>query len=560
MAPFFLANGKFVLVGGRPLKLQPGEAIAPSGTLTLSVVNYYAENPIAEPAFQRKAGTEGDSNGGNADVPVLFSYTGTAPAGVQARVVSAENGSVIKDWATLTSAQVSDTDGTGIGTLLAVPIGCKYLTEIRILGQTGVTLKNGTRKWGVGPTFLLVGQSNMISTLTAGSYNERIPGMTKGESDFWGDGAHAGVYFSNNGFTTPYTAPGANLNGGLGGNIDSGAGGASAFVRMVSAALTAKYGRKIPVCAAIWVWNGTGLGEMFPPGAKSQVYTNTGITSNNIGWKSPKGYTPGDFEGILMHQGEADSANSRASRVEQLKSFYQYMLGLVAPYGRTANNLFFRPAVLGSYTSGVNAAENMRGATYDLEAYAQANGWPRVKAGWTCIDLDPADGGDQGLHFRDQNGGNQYQKWSNRRMAQTTEFELGTASFTGMGPKISGATRSGNVATINIAHDGGTTLAGRSNAALSGWYANTSANFTGTAISVTAAIAGPNTIAVTFPDGTAFPCYLKYMGGVPGTAVSNHPDLTNPVYDNTTYPTGATGTDVFSGLPLQPTPDAITVN
>lgn len=563
------SDGKMILVGGRFLSASPVVVVS-APTQSLTVTDYHTENPIAEPVFQRKAGTEVQPDGGYADVPVLFSYTGGAPVSPQARVVAANGGAVILDWTALTGVQVNDASKTGLSTLPGVPIGCKYLLQMRDTAQPSITITNGTRKWGVGVVIVVAGQSNMVGTLSGGGvYNEAIPGMGVGETEFFADSRSAQTYFSISGFTTSYTTTGAGGQGTLGGSVDSGSTGAAAFVRLVSQGLSAKYGKKVPVCAAIWAWGDTGLGEMMLPSGttKAVVYSNTGTTSNNIGWKSPLGYTPGDFEGIVLHQGEKEAgAITRPTRTQALSDYYNFMLGMVVGHGRTASNLFFLPAVLGLYGDNgvVNCPdiENVRGAVYDLAGpTSTANGWTRVHPGWNCIDLDPAsaDGGNQGLHFVGT-AARPYQKWSNRRMAQAVLKELGCTTFSGMGPKITSVVRAGDVATVTVAHEGGSTLVARNSAnQLSGWYANTAADFSGTDIVVTATIASGTTVTVTFPAGTQYPCYLKYMGGKPGTYQSTHPDVTNPLYDDAKYPAGADSREQFTGLPLQPTPDAIKV-
>jgi hypothetical protein len=553
-------NGRFLLVGGRPVS-----AAVSGSPLTLTLRNIYSNNLIAHPVIQRKAGTD------YADVPVMFTYTGLAPDNVQARVVNMDaTGTVIKDWAALTGVTVNGANLTGLGYLPSVPIGCDYQLQIRDGNQpaNAAMVSNGTRRWGVGVCIFIAGQSNMLGTFDAGEFNSPIAGTTETESSYWVNPDFTGVYWGVDGFTANWTA-----GGGHNGDITvapgwgNSAGGGTGFLRMIATGLKAKYGRKIPVCAAVWAFGSTGLGDMFPPatGEKTQIFTNTGTSTGTIGWHSPPGYTPGDFEGIILHQGEAEAGRARDNRVEQLKTYYSFMLSLVAPFGRTAADLFFLPAVLGSYTYGaLGGMENMRSAVYDLEAYAQANGWPRVKAGWNCIDLDagdPLDPDKEGLHFHDIPGGNPYRKWSLRRVIQSCMKQLGCATFSGMGPRITGVTRSGNVATVTIAHEGGTALAARNSAgALTGWYANKAADFSGTDISVTAAVASASTVAVTFPNSTVFPVYLKYMGAKIGTMTSQHPDTTNPVYDNAVYPTGVHPGDQYTGLPLQPTVDSLMVN
>ena len=146
-------------------------------------------------------------------------------------------------------------------------------------------------------------------------------------------------------------------------------------------------------------------------------------------------------------------------------------------------------------------------------------------------------------------------------MAQTVLKELGAAEFDGMGPKVTGVSRSGLVATVTIQHNGGTALVARTvGQPITGWYANTLADFTGTDIAVTVAVSSANSVAVTFPSGAVFPVYLKHMGGRLDTMQSQNPDITNPVVDNFIYPVGAHVDDqLTNGVPVQPTPNPITV-
>ena len=105
--------------------------------------------------------------------------------------------------------------------------------------------------------------------------------------------------------------------------------------------------------------------------------------------------------------------------------------------------------------------------------------------------------------------------------------------------------------------------------AITGWYANTAADFTGTDLGITVSLAAGGTkVAVTFPAGTPFPAYVKHLGGrIGSTAVdangftaSCNPDIRNLLYDTAPYPTGATGTDVEAlGLPLRPSAGAVVV-
>lgn len=547
-----LINGKLRLVGGKPL-LTPAPVVVVVGGATtgLTLVDFQSSWATAKPVIQRKPGSI------MGDVPVMFNFTGSAPAGIQARVVKSAGGAVVKDWTALSTITVLGQ--TGLGTLVDVPQGVGYLMQVRDGSQpaNAPTISNGVQVWGVGVCILYDGQSNMVSTLNGGSYADIVPGTALSEFNYFASAGAVGSLWDGSGFHGP--SNGSNGPGGSS-NAPSLGGGTLSAMRIIANGLQTKYGYPVPVCLILQAFNGAAIASFFYNNAGGTFYTllnSSGTTPGTIGFASPKNMIPGDFEGVVRHQGEANQSDSRASYFADLKTLYGGYLAAVAPHGRTAADLFFVPAVLGVYASQLGI-EKIRGAVLDLDAYARANNWPKVRAGWNCIDLDPTDGGDSGLHFRDTN--QPYAKRSARRSTQAALFQLGCSSFSGLGPRLSAtATRAGLVATLTVLHDGGSSVVTRAGGAPSGFYANTAADFSGTAIAVTASIVG-NAVQVTFPTGTVFPAYVKYMGNAINSALSYLPDISNAIYDNVQYPAGATGSDVFTGLPLVPTPDSIAVN
>lgn len=547
--------GRFVLAGGRFLfassvaqsgALPGGGTPQPGSPTTMALIDFYSTHQYARPVVQRRAGTE------YGNVPVLFNYTGTAPGNPQARVVNAVGGAVVKDWTTLTDINVTGT--SGVGTLPAVPQGGYYLLELRDGHNpaTSATNSAGTKQWGVGVCFLGVGQSNWIGTLDTGSYLDIVPGSSPSqhEYDYWFGGKSGGTQFGTSGFIQP--------GGSDGSDVPTLSRGTMSTMRIVSARLSAKYGKLIPVAFIPWGFGSKSIGELSPDGSFSTaLFNGAGTTSGSIGLKSPGNIYAGDFEGLVWHQGEGDSGNSRAVYLQALKDLYNNLLARVAPFGRTAQHLFFLPAILGKYTAGTSGIEGKRGSVLDLEAYAIANNWPKVRAGWNCIDLDPSfPGTDEnsgstnadGLHFRDIVGGPKFRKWSCGRMQQAILWALECSTATGAGPRIASITRSGDVLTATITHDGGTSLTTRTGGAITGWTVN------GGAISPTVAIASANTVTLTLPGGTTYPVTVQCGGGMT-------PDVSNPIVDNFAYPEGATGTDLITnGRPIVPTPDPITVN
>lgn len=555
------ANGKPLLAGGKFLSVATGAAVTTPLT-SLALQDFYSSHQYSRPVVQRKAGTYDATRAGTADVPVVFTFSGDSPAAVQAQVVDAANtATVITPWATLTGISVNGS--TGAGVLPNVPAGGYYLIQLRD-GNAQGTVYAGTKSWGVGVCVLAVGQSNMLGTLQAGSFNDAVPGYNtvppvaapgKGEWEYWMAGLSGGSQFGTYGYTHP--------GGSTGPEVGTNQAGMSSTMRMLSKGLSVKYGKLIPVGFIPWAQSGKDINELSPDGTiSSPLFNGSSTTPGTMGMMSPGNIFEGDFEGMVWDQGESSESRSRADYLAQLKLLYTNLLGRVSKFGRTANDLFFMPAVLGVYTS-VTQVEGKRGAVLDLETYAAANGWPKVKAGWNCLDLDPADGSD-GLHFKDiaQGASQNYRVWSVRRMQQALLYAVGCSSFTGVGPRINtpAVGRTGNVITLPVIHDGGTDLALRNaGSAITGWSVKSAgADVAG----FTVAIASPTSITITVPGGTVFPVVIQHGGGV-------HPTVSNLIVDNKPYPyvdngAGAnifTGTDVVSnGRPLLPTPDAITVN
>lgn len=554
MSQFRKANGKLLLAMGKPLLATPGTAPV-SNTTSLTLYDFTVAWPGTQAVKQRKAGTD------YLDVRTPFAYTGDAPTDVQDIIVDADTGVVIKDWTTLSG--ITAANGLGYGMSLSVPIGANYLQHIRLASQptNQATTSYGTVAWGVGVNVIVCGQSNCVSILSAATYNQIVPGMSLGEYDYANTaaGRKRVSFFSVVGFHA--ASGGSNGPTGYSHGSSTAAGGTLAIARLLAKGLEAKYGRVVPVCITPWAFNSTGIEVYDPSNVGSEMYKllhGTGDTSVTFGYLSPARTQPGDYETVLMHQGENNQGGTRLAYKNALNTLHQGHLDFVAPFGRTAANLTFCPSILGVYAVGAgDNIEKIRGAVLDFCAEAPSKGWTKVYPGLNCIDLDPSDGGDSGLHFRDNN--QPYQSRAARRWVQTLLKATGCSTVSGAGPYIGTVTRSGLTVTVNIVHEGGTTLVTRAGGAPSGWYAWTDDTLA-TPVPITAAISGNSTITLTRNDGLSLQgCVIKYMGGVVGTAQSCYPNITNALYDNFSYPTSGTGSDVYIGLPLRPTPDAIPV-
>lgn len=554
------------MVGGKPLVFSS----ATGGTTALALNDFKVASTGARPVVQRSALSMGDPTPW-ADVQIFFSFTGNAPTSVHARVVQANSPNTAvagMDWRDLENLTIT-TQTTGFGWIRKVPQGCYYLTNIRDGNQIGnpSTTSLGTVKWGVGVIVAALGQSNMIQTLDAGYFTDPIPGIGTQEFTYAQNQTAPVSWFGNSGW---YLYG----NGAHPGHLS--------FVRKLASALKTKYGNDVPVALVPWAIANQKIETfLLPSGANTAIFSNSAETGA-VGFKSPFTAWSGDLEVVTWHQGEANATvTSIDGYADLLRQLYQQFLDLTVARGRTAANLHFLPAMIGSY-GGTEKIEEMRAAVLKfVDTVAPANNWPRVKLGWTTIDCDPSDPNDgypaDTLHFHDvQNGGNQYQKWSLDRMEQSVFNALGCSTYGGAGPRLTGTyTRADVVVTLDVQHDGGTTLSGRAAGAVYGFTANTLADFSGTDVVPSAIINGAGKPELTFPAGTPFPLYIKYMGGKVGTTQSTHPDLTNPVYDNTEQPcvkdTGGvnvfTGADVARkmdgsalGAPLLPTPNSIKVS
>lgn len=553
-----VSNGKYFLIGGKPALFNPG-SVALTSSLTL--IDFYRGNASSLAVVQRSAATRG-STLPTANVRVRFSCTGAQPQAVNARVVRVSTAAVVMAGVALSS--VNFVGNEGVGTLMNVPQGGDYRLEIYDPAQPSnpATTSAGGAIWGVGVCGLLIGQSNQVSLLGAGYYNQGVPGKGAGEFDYANsaEGRSRFSFFGDCGFHG--ASAGYNGPTGSSGGSNTANGGVLGFARILANQLEAKYGYPVPVCISPWAQGQTGQEQWDPEtqdGWLNKLLFGSGTSGNDIGFKSPVNFHPGDFEWAAEHQGEANSNGTRAAMFNALKGSYLNILAYLAPYGRTSANFGFFPSMLGVY-GNLGGIEKIRGAVLDFENWAKANGYTNAEIGLNCIDLDPSDGGDQALHFRDTN--QPYASRGIRRQLQSVSKFLGCSTVSGVGPRIGTVSRSGLTVNVAINHEAGSAqaLVTRAGGAPTGFYANSKSDFTGIDTAVTAAITSGSNIAVTANDGSSLQGrYLKYMGGADGTAQSYYPNITNAVYNTFSYPTGATGSDLYTGLPLLPTPDAILV-
>jgi hypothetical protein len=498
--------------------------------------------------------TSASSNDTAANVPIVFSYAGGSPSSVQARIVDGGGNPVTGfDWTDIT-ASVQTVNGACVGYLNNVPAGVGYKRQVRV-GTSGVLVDVDTLPFNIGCMILPWGQSNARGTMEGGfGRDTAVPGTAFTELTFYNANG-TGAFFGKQGF----------ISGGTNayhiGDYYLQNGGGLAMLRLVGNGLQTKFGRKVGVAINPWDQNGQPMGSFLDlANNQSSMLANNSTVNGSIGFSSPYQYIAnGDYRIVTWHQGESESSTqTRAARLTQLKNFCQAHINQVSTFGRPANKLTFLFALMG--VGNPPQMEVLRGAVYDLVAYAQTVGWD-VRVGWNCIDLDPQNATPpDSLHFGDvdKNKSIRRQIQSILNVIDQTNVPYGAA-----GPYLTGAvSRAGDDVTLTVAHSSGpgrNLVALNSGAAITGWYANTAADFSGTDIPLTNVTIVDATHVKVTATGAPTTFYIKHCGNKYYTALSYHPDVSNLIFDDFAYPTGANAGDQLTGLPLQPTPDAIRV-
>lgn len=540
MAKFLLGpGGRLLLVSAKPLSFEQAR---PADTQSVALTPFYLGS--ANTVFNVSTNAASDDTAG--DVPFVFTYTGAAPQGahVQGRVVDATGAAVPgADWTTLQNVVANDTDKTALGYLPNVRAGIGYKREIRIEALGGTRTHADAAGFNVGPGFLPWGQSNKVGTLdgnidsgalvAGSSISEYNRYLADKRATFFGMN---GAYFGNGSTIGSYNVV---LGGGL------------SMLRLLGDRLKAKFGRDVGLMMNPWARNSTAITQFVP----AAMLTQSGTAGGTIGFSSPAHAASGDYRVVAWHQGESDLNPTRAGRFANLKAFCEMHLAHVAKFGRPPSKLTFLFAMMGC--ANPSHMEVLRGAVLDIVAYGKTQGWD-VRIGWSCIDLDPRANAGDSLHF---NGTDKTR--SNRRLTQALQNVLDPVNNPrgARGPALTGAySRSGDNVTLTVEHEGGAALAAKnSGAAITGWYANTAADFAGTDLAVTGVtILSATQVRVTVASAPAT-LYLKHCGGRAGTTQSNLPNVDNLIFDDFVYPTGAHASEQFTGLPLLPTPDPITV-
>lgn len=245
-------------------------------------------------------------------------------------------------------------------------------------------------------------------------------------------------------------------------------------------------------------------------------------------------------------------------------------------------------------STGVLYAETIRTAALNWEA-SNASSQPSCRIGWNTCGLKnmAVDYTVDGLHMSETTTtATTGARLSNRRMIQSVIWFLNAGvvgpsgnKFSGRGPSLivpPTVTVSAQTIVFSILHEGGNQLILPVPASPpSGFLGNTAADFSGTYIPLTVSLINSNTqIQIVLPAGTltgSNTIYIKFCGGQIGSTTilsspiinssavyvdgSTNPDTSNLPYDNVSYPSWASGTDIQPyGLPLLPTAGAVAIS
>lgn len=245
--------------------------------------------------------------------------------------------------------------------------------------------------------------------------------------------------------------------------------------------------------------------------------------------------TGGDCEYVLFQQGEQDAVNltPKATYKAGLSTLYA---NLQAATGRNTSELTFACVVLGNidHVSSTDASTQAIRQSH-LEFIAATAG---VIFGGSAVDMVQSDGFHWSIPYRVRMG---------KRYAQAILADLGAVSYGARGPYIYCASRIGSQITVSVAHEsGGTSLKELDGSTDGGSLTGFALTDGSGSLAISSTAFSGNTILLNLGRAVVGGVTLTYQYG-------EKPDITNPVYDNTS-PQGDT-----VGLPLRPTIGDVTV-
>lgn len=435
---------------------------------------------------------------------VTFSGTYNGPAQlIQARVVDFDTGIAATPWTTIAA---NPSGGTYSGSL-SVPQGGFYRREVRDGNDPTITAQ-GANRFGVGAIIGEIGQSNMAN-FPSGVFKyplgdkravERVGGVLRriGNTN---DAFPPNTLFGAGGYGA-YTASGNNGDGYV------------FFANLVA------QGLGVPVLIINKAVGGSNIDSW-----------QTGQANWNA-FAAEVAAVGGDCEMVLWHQGESDAAAmAGATYGTKMGNVHTQCKTLT---GRDNNGFKFGVVSLGpgSFSGSIEGDfGKIRAAQV-----AYATGTPGAFLATSAYDTATADG----VHISGE-GFNRL----GRRYAKSALAALGVGS-SGAGPRITSASRSGNIVTVNISHASGTALTdgdGGTGNALTGFQVWDN----GTPVTISATAIVGNTVRLTLattPSGSVTMAHAMMNNPSGANAQTFTPGGT--VYDNATY------YNSVIGCPLQP--------
>jgi hypothetical protein len=488
-----LRNGKIAITG-----VSSGTA-QPSGPYQIGTIADYQSQRV----FQRR--------GHSLDLTVSLSYTGAAPANVEARLVDFDSGAPVTSWGLL--ASLSASGGTASGKMLGAPEGCWYRLQVRDPASPQ-TVISGSNKFGIGMCIGLIGQSNMENApKTAWFYplggkkslffsRPKVYNRVGRINDNLAESLNAGTYGSN--FTEAAGDNGGTVNGD--------------FVVLLANTVAAAPG--IPVCLIERAVGGSFISSW-----------QAGQTNWNA-FAAAVADAGGDIEAAIWYQGESDAHNLNPTGHRAALANVHAQCAALG--GRDASNFHFGVISLGPGSYG-GSVEGEFGAMRALLCdYAATS--PGAFLASTAHDGVTVDGVHQkGVAFA--------RIGARAGLSLAARFGVGVS---GAGPRAVSARLSGLDVLLTVQHSGGTVLkdgAGGNGAALTGFELRDASN---NVITITGtAIVDATTIRVTGASAAATIAYAQMNSPHAGSSTTDPIPAAIPC-DNITYVRGTWG------APLQP--------
>lgn len=448
------------------------------------------------------------------------SYTGPATR-IQARACPAGTGLTALESTYPFSTVVNNPTGGAFSASLSVPQGDGWVVQIRDAIDHAVG-STGTHVFGVGSFIALIGQSNMENMFSS------INGWPLGGPSALGQSASAALQrigAINDAF------PPSSLSSTYGSWTDGG----SADVRLhgngvviMSNDLVSSLG--CPVGLLLWAASGSSITNW----VAGQAYM-----TNLLGGIDAVG---GDCEAAIWLQGENDTASSMSAATYQtnLQNVFDTIKSHVGRASFAFGTVIVGPGMAtsgawGSAWSAEGTLGPIRKGQIDFVAANTANG-----AFLAGTDIDGNLASASAIHIDQTSLFTQ-----GRRYTEAIKRAFAGAAHNIEGPKISSASRSGAVVTVNVTQQGGTALldgSGSSGGSLQGFRVFDG----GTPMTISSTAISSNTIVLTLsatPSGTVTMDYA--MANAPFGATTSPAAV---CYDNQTIPGSALG------LPLQPKP------